>query len=479
MPIDKVSAAQFAQAITAGIASRDATLDTTIGPIPDSSIQPQAAVLEQQNDRTRQLSLMLSLANGAAFNGFEADLEGIAFNEGMTRNPGAASSLIEVFSRTAAPTADLLVQRGYPLGSQPDASTGATVVYVASEKATLPAATANSFFNLVTQRYELSVPYISVVQGINTQVGPNRVNRFLQPPNGFDSATNPAAAVGGRDQETNQQLINRYLLGVVGRQLGTPNGIKRAVLSQFAGVSGLFVVFGTNPLLTRAATDAGAVDVWIKGSANLQTIENHPFLGVGQLIVVGLPPLVDIVSVSSGATVYVAGTDYVQTNDTSGVSRSTRETAGVTFLPGGPNPLPAVGDVVTVTYTFDNLIRALQAEFETDGETEELGRDLLFRRGIEVPIIHQAQLRVTTGSNATTVLAAVRAAVLTFINGLGMGDAVEGSDIQAVVRAISGVDNYVITRLTRSTVLVGTSDIAIGGNEFATLSSANLLVTLV
>ncbi|APU88897.1 hypothetical protein Rctr197k_078 [Virus Rctr197k] len=478
MPIDKVSQAQFAAQIAAGINDRADDLDTAYGPIPDACIQPQAAVLESQNDRVRQLSLLLTLSDPSAFDGFDSDLEGIAFNEGATRILGSKSSTTATFARAAAPTADALVQRGFPVGSSEDPSTGGTITFVTSEAATLPVASASSYFNIQTQKYELSVPLTSIIEGSSTRVGPNRLTRPLRPLGAFDSVTNPGSASGGRDQETNSELIDRYMLGVIGRQPGTPNGIDRYARANFPDVLGLKSVYGSNVLLVRAATDAGAVDTWIKGSSPVQLVENHVYLGVGQTIAVSSPPLVSVVSVQSGVSTYIEGSDYEVVEDTSGVGRSVREEAGIRFLTGGPTALPAVGDTVTVTYTYDNLIRSLQAGFEDD-EVLELGRDLLFRRGEIASIIHTARLRVAAGFNATTVQAAVVAAVLAFVNDLNLGADVEGSDIQGVVRAISGVDNYIIDRLTRSTTLAGVTDVLVDDNEYAELTSANLTVSLI
>ena len=478
MPIDKISQAQFATQLAAGINGRADDLDTAFGPVPDACIQPQAQVLEAQNDRVRQLSLLLTLANAGAFDGFDSDLEGIVFNEGLTRILGAGSSTTVVFARASAPASDALVQRGFPIGSTEDASSGDTITFVTSEAKTLPAATASSYFNIQTQKYELSVPVVSIIQGSSTKVGPNKLTRPLRPLGAFDSVTNPEAATGGRDQETNAELIDRYLLSVIGRQLGTPSGIDRLARADYPTVSGLKSVYGSNALLVRAATDAGAVDTWIKGSAPVQTSENQTYLGVGQLLAVTTPPLVSIVSVQSGANTYIEDSDYEVVSDDSGIGRSTREAAGIRFLTGGPTALPALGDVVTLTYTYDNLIRSLQSGFTTD-DTLVLGRDLLFRRGIEAPIVLTARLKVATGFNATTVQAAVVAAILAFVNALNLGDAVENSDIQGVVRAISGVDNFLIDRLTLSSVLVGTSDIPMPDNNYPTFASADLSVGLI
>lgn len=475
MPIDKITQAQFADQITQGINNRNANLDTAFGPIPDTCIQPQAAVFENQNDRIRQLSLMLTLSNPDAFSGYESDLNGIVFNETMTRSQGAGASAVCIFIRKTPPPIDAPVPRGFPIGSEPSSSDGTTVTFIVTQAATMLQASASSYFNILTQQYELPVPVLAVVAGTVGQVGANQIDRPLRPLGLFDRVTNTSASQGGRDAETNAELIDRYLLAIIGNQIGVAPGIEKVVRADFPEVVSLYIAYGTDPLLTRAASDGGAVDCWIQGSSLLQIAENHVFLSIGQVIAINVPPLVQVLSVAFGGTTYVEGTDYVVVFDDTGVSGSTRATDGVEFISGGSSP-PA-GAIVTITYTTDNLIIALQNDFQLP-ENLELGRDLLFRRGVATPIIHTAVLTVVTGFSTTQVLAAVQSAVLAFVNGLGLGQPVQGSDIQLVVRSIDGVDNYVITRLTLTTVASGTADIPIAGNEYATLSQANLSITL-
>jgi uncharacterized phage protein gp47/JayE len=482
MPIEKVSSAQFADRIRTGILNRDRTWEVTVGEIPDLVINPQARVFERQNDRNRQVSLMLTLSDATAFSGeFEIDLEGIVFNEGVTRNLGAQAAATAVFSRNSAPTSDIRVQRGFPIATLPDEATGQTITFVTTEERTMFAASANSFFNIETQRYELSVPVVAVVEGSQGRVGARRINRPLRSLLGFDSVTNTSAAAGGRDRESNQEVIDRYLISILGRELATSTGAKKATEDDFPDVVDSLIVAGTNPLLTRAGDTAGAVDVYIIGDEVLEVTENPVFLGAGQLIQLSFSPAIEVLSVQdlAGPTTYIEDDDYEVVLDATGVSRSARAVDGIRFTFTGSNPLPTIGSPVTITYTYNNLIRRLQAQFELD-DLEVHGRDLLFREGLEVPIVIDAQLRVEAGFNTTTVQSAVNTAVLDFVNSsLRLGDDVEESDIQAVVRQITGVDNFIFTRLTRSTVPSGVADIPIADNEHATLATADLTTTLI
>jgi uncharacterized phage protein gp47/JayE len=476
MPIDKVTSTQFQDQIRTAITDRAATHDTAYGPIKDIVIDPMAVVLERQNDRIRTVSLLISLTNSSSFT--EADLDALVYNEGMIRIQGAKASATVVFSRSTAPTVDVVVQRGFPIATQTSEASGSAVTFVTTEARTMFASTAASYFNLNTQRYELQVPVESIIEGSSGIVGPSRINRPLRPLTFFDSVTNTASSVGGRDRETNDELIQRYLIAILGREISTPDGVAKYARDNFPDVTDLLTVYGANPLMIRAASEAGAVDAYVIGEQLTTQTDNVTYLGVGQLIPITLPPLVAVNSVVrvASSTTYTEGTDYSVVFDASGNGRSERAIEGIKFLLQTPPLVP--GDLIAITYTYNNLIRNLQTGFEQD-DTFVHGRDLLFKRGIEVDIILEAQLRVTTGFNAPSISTLVKSTVLSFVNALKLGADVENSDLQGAVRTISGVDNFIITRLVRDSTASGTTDIIIADNEFARIADVDLVLTLI
>lgn len=477
MPIDKISAAQFRTQIRQGITERTETHDVAFGPIRDVVIDPMATVLEDQNDRIRQVSLLVSLVNSTEFS--DDDLDALVFNEGLTRQAGSRATGTVVFSTVTVDITgpDLVVQRGFPIATLPDASTGTSITFVTTEERTLTAVNASSYFNIDTDRYELQVPVIATVEGSAGLVGASRINRPLRPLNSFDEVSNTTATTGGRDRETNAELIDRYLLAVLGRDLTTPTGVRRFALDNFPDTVDVLTVFGSNPLLTRTDTNAGAVDAYVLGSSTVTRRENLTYLGVNQLMTVSFPPLVSVTSVVEGATTFIEGTDYEVVFDDSDLAGSTRATEGVRFLAAGTQP-SAPGAAVTVTYTSNQLIRNLQTEFELDN-VFVFGRDLLIKEGLQVDIILEADLRVSSGFSTSTVSSAVNTAVLDFINALNLGDDVEESDIQGAVRRVSGVDNFIITRLVRSATDTGATDVLIADNEYARIAQADLVITLI
>lgn len=473
MPINKKTATEFRQDLAEGITARNTSHDTAYGPLRDVVTDPTAAVLEQQNDRARKVSLLLSLINEAEFD--ETDLNAFVFNEGLIRSSGAQATTTLTFQVKLAPTADATVQRGFPVATQPDEATGTSITYVTTEEVTLAFATAATAFNAVTGFYELNVPAVATAAGTVGRVGANRVNRPLRTLVGFDAVTNKSATVGGLDSETNTELIERFLLAIVGRQLGTKKGIERFLLDEFPDVEDAHTIYGDDPLLLRAASDAGAVDTFVVGEQATTGSDNLVFLGVGQTMVITRPPLLAVTSVTRAApaATYAEDIDWETVKDVSGVSGSTRAVDGIRFITGGN--APSVGDVIVVAYTYNNLIRSMQTTLDVE-DNLVLGRDLLGRESVRVDIVLAATLTAVSNPVGTKTL--VEAALLAYVNALGAGDDVEGSDLQGVVRRISGVDNFIITNLNRATIgVLSTVDLPIAANEYARMTTANLNIT--
>jgi len=480
MPFERISAQQFANALRSGVSDRNDEIDVAEGDLSDTVIIPPARVFESVHERIRKLSLINTLANANEFQGvFQLDLEGIVFNEGLTRQLGSVATVTLTFSRSSAPTIDQRVQRGFPVATLADEASGQAITFVTTEERTMFVATASSYLNTLTGRYELSVPAAAVIRGSGGRAGPNRVKRALRPLAGFDDVTNPATAAGGRNAETNADLIRRYLLSIRGRELSTPRGIDLYTLTQFPDVEDVTVVKGADPLLVRAGDDAGAVDAYIIGEASTQVSENFVYVAASELIPVSFPPLIEVRGVTDvvGGVPLAEGVDYEVVFDDSGVGRSARASDGIRFLATSAN-LPDPGNLVTINYKYNALLRRLQTSTTLD-DADVCGRDLLYRASEEVPMAHTANLRVASTFNTANVLRTVRLAVLTFINTLRGGADVEESDIQGVVRAITGVDNYITTRLSRLSVPAGTGDVVIEKNEHARIADTDYVVTLI
>jgi len=476
--IDQISQAQFVDLLRAALLSRSRRYDTGTGSILDVVFNPVAAVLEDQNNnRLRKVALLLSLQNSTEFS--ESDLNALVYNEDILRPAGSNATALLTFKRgrpfTSAESG--LIPRGFPIGTSVDEGSGQAVTFVTTEARDKTFATAMLDTSTNTTVYVLQVPVVCLVSGSAGQVGPDRINRPLRPLVGWDSVTNTDSSQEGRDRYSNDELIELYLLAVAGRQLSVPSGNEFYIRDNFASVIDVHEVFGTDPLLTRAATDAGAVDAFVIGDNTQTVVDQVPFLGLGQKLVLSLPPVVRVDSVTrvSDGHIFVEGADYVVALDSTGVSGSVRGQDGIVFL-ATANPVPASGDVLSISYAYNQLVRDLQAN-ESDREVKVDGRDLLYRMGSQVDVFISANLTVLTGFRTADIQTSVQNAILNYVNGLTLGQAVEAFGIESAVAKISGVYNFVITKLTRSATSFGTSDIPMAGSEYARSTANNLTIT--
>lgn len=467
MAIVRKTSQDFANDLENGILSRNTTYDTKIGPVPDLVIRPLSGVLELQNERIRAVQQLLALKNDGSFS--NADLDSFVFNELLIRLGGAPSNVTLVFSRAATPTTNLTVKANFPVSTLPDEVTGQSITFLTLGDATLDVSNVGAYFNSTTQRYELLVAAQAIVSSTNSNVAANRIVRPLRPLVGFDSVFNRDPATSGQDSETNASLIDRYFISLLGSSPSVVDGISKILRDKFPAVFDSNTVYGNNPANVRAATDGGAVDVYVIGVAPTTFTENIVFPGANQVIPLSKQPIINL----SGAGSFIQGTDFVLVQDTSGNAQSVRGADGIKFLPTGS--FPAVGSVVQVTYTYNGLIEALQNAFTTPDKVSP-SRDLLFKAATQSNITISAQIKVSSGFNVAQVQTAVQTAILALINTSKLGVTVEGSNINATARSFSSVSNFIITNLDFVGQL-GTSDIPLGPNQYARINTTDLVLT--
>lgn len=473
MPINKVSASEFASNIVDGVNTRDPSIDTRIGPVRDLFIDPISEVLEQQNNRVWYVSNLLSLKYANKI--VPDDLDDLVFNEGVIRWNGSRSVTSVTFSRAQPPTVNIVVPVNFPLATDADPSTGASIIFKTIETKTMFSAAPSAYYNADTGKYELEVAVASVVVGTETSVGAYTITNFRRPLPGFDEVFNANATTSGRGVETNQELADRYRLHVTGTNIGTPSGLKRYVLDNFSNVSDLYVVYGNSEYLTRQEYDAGAVDVWVLAEEPITVTYNVFYPGVETLIALPNQPVISIVSViDSGAVSYTEGTDFEFVDGETEYSYSSRGTDGIRFLTTGT--LPTLTDVLTITYRYNSMIPILAFWF-TQSEYYTMGNDTLFRWAQQKDIEITAQLKVRSGS-PSTVLSSVRDAILNYVNALELGQDVEEFDIDSVVAQVYGVDNFIWVTLAEKDGS-GVADITIEPNRYARIDNADLVISLV
>lgn len=477
MAVEKVTAAQWEARIRTSLLNRTKKYDTSYGPVKDLFLFAPSQIFEDvNNNRLRPVSLLQSLKNSTEFS--EDDLNDVVFNEGILRPEGSRATTTLTYRRFRPFLSGEAgtIPRGSPVGTSIDQSSGFAVTFVTTETRDKTSAVPMVDSDTSQIVYEVSVPAICLSVGAVGRVGPDALTHQFRPNPAYDEVTNKTSSSEGRDTFTNEELIDLYLLAVGSRQLSVPAGSEFYTQVAFPNVLDVHEVFGADPLLTRAGTDAGAVDAFIKGEELItQADENIPFIGIGQTLRVAFPPLVRVDLVEDGGTELIEGTDYEVVFDATGVGGSTRARDGIRLLPSTNTSTIDPGDPITVSYTYNQLIRTLQANLD-DPRVNVEGRDLLYRAGDRVDVYLTATVKVLGDFSPTTIKTLVRDRIVEFIGGLGLGDDLEIFDLNAAVAEISGVDNLIITKLTRSETAIGAADILIEPNAYAAIELNNLVL---
>lgn len=475
MVIQRRTVAQFEDLISNGVASRDETIDTYIGPIRDLYITPPAEVMKGIHDNIVYLSQLVSMQNAGTFN--PEDLDAFVYNENVVRWNGSPSYTVVTFSRLLPPSVDITIPLNFPLATKTDPKTGQVVNFRTIETKTMYGpltVSPSAYYNVQTQRYEIDVAAVSVTSGGNTMVGAYTITQFRRSFPEFEYVTNKSATTTGRGLETNTDLAIRYQTRVTGNQEAAPTGLKAFALNLMSNIEDVYVVYGTDPNLERQSVDAGAADVWIKSTAPATDTYDTYYRGVRELIPLSKQPLISVTAVSSGATYYTEGVDYEVVTGEGIYAYSDRGSDGIRFLIGGS--VPAINAPLRIVYAYNAMINIVTALYKQPNFLV-MGSDAIFRWAQKKNIIIEAELKVGSG-NPNTILAAVRDRILTYVNSLKLGSDVEEFDIDAQVAAVGGVDNWVYVTLAVKGG-TGVGDILIEPRDYAYLEAADLIISLV
>jgi hypothetical protein len=421
------------------------------------------------------LNNLLSLKNANSL--VPDDVDDVVFNEGMVRSTGSSAITTVKLIRVQAPTSDIVVPANFPFSTTPDPKTGLSIIFRTIEQKTMYWTSPAAYYNADTGRYELEVSVASVSTGDKLNVGANTITAFRRPLPQFDQVTNEAATTSGRGIETNAELADRYALHIEGSQIATPDGIKSYLLDNYATVEDAYVVYGASEYLLREEDDAGALDVWVRGSVPTLRTYYTSYPGIDTLISLDRQPVISVTTVSTtagGGVVYTEGTDYEIITDSGNYSYSDRGVDGIKFIVGGSHP--AVGDPLEIVSNYNGLISSITSFF-TQPSRYTMGSDKLFRWAQPVEIQIQAALRVNSG-NPSTIVAIVKNKIIQHINNLGLGESVEEFDIDSVVATVYGVDNFIYDVLSVKDGS-GVADITVPPNQYASLDASDLIISLI
>lgn len=198
--------------------------------------------------------------------------EKLASNYGEYREEGRRAEGEAIFYTPRTPTRTLPVPLGSPVsaGSQ---------VFRTLVSASIPYATAASYYDPVLKRYSVRVPVRAVSPGSAGNIGKGQLNTGA--PQGL-FVTNDADFFGGLDKDTNRQLAAKAMAKLSSVDVGTEQGYLQTV-AKTAGVIQVTEVSAGSPLMFRDLDPTtgrhigGMVDLWIRGLQTSTIIDSFAF----------------------------------------------------------------------------------------------------------------------------------------------------------------------------------------------------------
>lgn len=408
-----------------------------------------------------QLQEALELTDGDFSDFIDSAVDDFAANYGLTRLPATAATLTLRFYTTA------LVPGTISLGTTARTPGLNTIEYTTSIDVVSQPVTPDPQTGL----YYIDVPAEATIAGTSSRVPINRVTELSPPIAGFTSVTNITASSGGTDEETNEELLDRCVNAMKGRELDTVYGLDQFVRGQ-AGVEDALVVDTSDPLMTRGS--GSEVDIYVIAENQQAATDNVTFESsiMVDSVILNRQPVVAVSQVRVNSVVQVPGADYEFVKDTGGFAGSNIAVDKVRFFSGH---IPLDGDAIAVDYVYNSSIGDLQNLFELP-ENDIPNSDILIKQAVKILVDMEITIVKFSNYSNAQVQANVTTALETFFDALGLDDDVYVSDVVNVIENTDGVDRVNVPFTKMAPVgQVGASDIAVSKNEYARLNSVVFL----
>lgn len=365
-----------------------------------------------------------------------------------TERLGAQVSTGEItFSRSAAAAANPAT---VPVGTEVSSSSGAATFTTTSVASFAAAGTVSSAVGIAST--EAGAAQNVAANGITTVV-----TAFSSPDLVGLTCINAAATIGGADEESDEALRARLRAFIRGLNRTSPDALVSALRANIELTDGRRVVSAS---IVESLTVPGLVEVYVDdGSGNAGstasiasetlvtsavggelrfTLQQPPVQITGGVAVISLTRT----PAAAPAVVLVLGTDYYLDEGTGTIHLVGAYAGGLT-----------AGDALSVAYThWTGLVQ--ESQWYLDGRTSQLaeypgGRAAGSRLRVIPPEKFTpaitVKITVNAGFTKATVDENVRAALLAYINGLGVGDDIILAELYDVAMAVEGVKDFLVT----------------------------------
>lgn len=359
----------------------------------------------------------------------------------ISRLAGAYATSSVVFSR-AGTTGTVTI----PVGTQvkaPSATGGLDLVYSTTAAGTIPNGSTTS----------AQVPIRAAEMGTGYRVTAGAITGFATKPSGVDVVTNTYSITNGLNAETDDEFRRRIKAYVKSLARSHVYGLESAALATQDPATGTRVMWAA--VYEDPATRG---NVWIYIDDGSGTTDGDPVSVVGKTILTAEGGEVDIYLPNKpiqesatfalyrntgGGPTLVPSTDYYLNPAAGHIKLSS------TAFPTGLG----AGDIITATYSYyTGLVAEVQKVI--DGDPADRSTYPGYRAaGILVRVVPPqvvaqtitANVTVLSGYNQVTTIATVKAEILAYVNGLGIGADVVRNELIERIMAVTGVYDVNLT----------------------------------
>lgn len=405
-------------------------------------------------------------------------ITGLASNYQITRNAAVPAQYKQRFYRADDNGGAALT---IPVGTKVQNLDGSIKAEVQVSTAQVPQ------YDSSKGRYYVEETVIATEAGSSGNTALNSLTRFVASiPTLATETANVATLVEGQDEETDANLAVRAQDSFRGRNVNTDYGYANILKADPFAFTDANVVGPGDELMTRLGS--GGIDIYVTGGEPTTVSERQIYSSSQTFYLLSFQPVDTILSVVGSISGTISPTAYQQETDTSDFARSAKGRTRLEVL----NPSAFVNsEVLTITYTFDQLILAAQNHLESE-DYNVPDASVLVKKATQVLINLTLEVVLDGSEDETTVQATIQSDLAIFLAGgtasdgavhpsFRLGENIDKSDILSVLTRVAGVDRIDLDTFEVYTVRSGvatlsTSDpVAIDDNEYARAGTVTFL----
>lgn len=375
-------------------------------------------------------SLSVTQNDQAVNSASDTGLSKLASNYSITQKSAVASQGLETFFSNTPITNDINIPAGTLISTSAISASPGTF-FITTQAATMYANLSSTYFNPVTNKYEILVPVQASNPGSSGNVSANTIIALVSPISGINGCYNPYDMQGGTDSESPDALRNRIITKNSGINLDNENGLLSLILSQTNVQNALVIGHGQTQ-----RNGWGAVDIYVQGENSRSYSDVFPIFS-NSLILTKQPVMLNgIIAVTSSNSGSISSSLYSLTKDTGSYGGST-EGLDKLILSGSVN---ASYGSIYISYNYNGLIEDLQNLFNMSSYSL-LNSDILVRQAIQILIDVTVEIRVISGFDPVVVTADVENVISQFLSQLGIGQTIKQTDIISQILLVPGVSD--------------------------------------